>query len=888
MAKQDKPLRTSKRSKKGASKKSGLTLNTISLLSFILFSGTFIVMLYVMRWSTLNIIDNQSEAIERSTADQFSSRLNLSIATYTKGIAIIAQDPLTRKTILANDAQQITERQQQLLKLFPKSLNLRLVKAGNLRTTKLTKPHVGFACVDMLNQSRRIKAPVGVEAHVFGTAQQHIDFVHPVLDAAGVKVVGYVQLSVNVNVLSSWLKKSNRIDYIELYQQAGKGHKSLLIGKSGDSSLRTSEKPIQYQVDGTQWEVRVWPSSSIDTQYDQLLTYVLLFVGVGLFAGIIFLFWRSLSRALTTDIDNLVGLVVSTVKGKTNYQYKMEMKEFTNAAKHLNDFLSNQSNDRERDSESDSIDVSSMEIDIDSASMFTASESMHVEELDEQSMASMQSQNSSKVSSQNTSQNSSQATRQNTSQSIKQTAEASMNKVMSATPPAEIFKAYDIRGIVGVSLSAEYAELIGKALGSEAAARGASNIAFARDGRLSGPELGQALVKGILSTGIDVVDVGMVPTPLLYFAAHELTKGSGVMLTGSHNPPDYNGFKMVLLGDTLAEESIQKLRQRIEKNDFVNGTGNYSTVPMLEKYLSRVSSDVKMKRPLKIVVDCGNGVAGGVAPRLYKAMGCEVIELYCDIDGKFPNHHPDPSQPKNLVDLIEAVKVHKADLGMAFDGDGDRLGVISSDGNIIWPDRLLMLFAGDVLSRNQGAQIIFDIKCTSNLTKEIWEKGGEPLMWKTGHSLIKSKMKQSGALLAGEMSGHIFFKERWYGFDDGIYSGARLLEILSNDVKQPRVIFAGLPDSVNTPELQIQMEEGAHHAFIEKLLDNADFGSANVTMIDGIRADYADGWGLVRASNTTPCLVLRFEGQTKEAMMKVQAKFKEVLHNVDPTLELPF
>jgi len=554
----------------------------------------------------------------------------------------------------------------------------------------------------------------------------------------------------------------------------------------------------------------------------------------------------------------------------------MEMKEFNDAAKQLNDILSNQNIERERDDESANIHMSSMEIELNSPSMFDTGESLQVEELDEDSIANLHQQEKQVASS------------NNNQQSISQAAEASMNNTMSPIPPAEIFKAYDIRGIVGKSLTADYAELIGQALGSEAATRGVTSIAFARDGRLSGPELGQSLVKGILSTGIDVVDIGMVPTPILYFAAHQLTNGSGVMLTGSHNPPDYNGFKMVLAGDSLAEDSIQILRKRIELNDFAKGKGNYSTVPMLDKYISRVTSDVKMKRPLKIVVDCGNGVAGGVAPRLYKAMGCEVIELYCDIDGKFPNHHPDPSQPKNLVDLIEAVKVHKADLGMAFDGDGDRLGVISSDGNVIWPDRLLMLFASDVLSRNAGAQIIFDIKCTSNLTKVIWEKGGEPLMWKTGHSLIKKKMKQSGALLAGEMSGHVFFKERWYGFDDGIYSGARLLEILAADVKQPRVVFAGLPDSFNTPELQVQMREGANHAFIEKLLDNPDFGEANLTMIDGVRADYADGWGLVRASNTTPCLVLRFEGQTKEAMLKVQARFKQVLHAIDETLVLPF
>ena len=866
MAKQDTPLRTSKRKRKMTAKGSGLTLNTISLLSFVLFSATFIIMLYTMRWSTLGIIDNQSEAIEKSTADQFASRVNLAIAKYTQGLAVIAQDPLTRQVLFSGDPEKIALRQQQFRTLFPQALSFRIVKAGNLKTTQQTKPHVGFACVDMLNQAKKSKMAPGVEVHVFGTPQQHVDFVHPILDKAGTGVVGYVQLMVNVNMISVWLKKSNEIDYVELYQQAGKRHKSLIVGKSGNASLRSSDAPVQYPIFDTAWSVKVWPSKSVDKQYDSFLTYSLLFTGILLFAGIIFLFWRSLSRAMTKDIDNLVGLVVSTLRAKKHFKYKMEMKEFNDAAKQLDGFLAKQGFEREHDDDSQKIDLTSMEIELESPSMFTAAESMHVEELDEQSAANLQqappvteAQKNSHVS--------------NTS---------------SAFPPAEIFKAYDIRGIVGVSLNKNYAELIGQSLGSEAAARGVTKIAFARDGRLSGPELGQALVKGILSAGIDVIDVGMVPTPLLYFAATQLTDGSGVMLTGSHNPPDYNGFKMVLAGETLAEESIQKLRQRIEASDFSNGSGNYSTIPVLEKYLTRVTSDVTIKRPLKIVVDCGNGVAGGVAPRLYKAMGCEVIELYCDIDGKFPNHHPDPSQPKNLVDLIEAVKVHKADLGLAFDGDGDRLGVVSSDGSVIWPDRLLMLFAQDVLSRNAGAQIIFDIKCTSNLTKVIWEKGGEPLMWKTGHSLIKSKMIQSGALLAGEMSGHIFFKERWYGFDDGIYSGARLLEILSNDVRQPRVVFAGIPDSFNTPELQIQMPEGEHHVFIDKLLDNPDFGEANLTMIDGIRADYADGWGLVRASNTTPCLVLRFEGQTKEAMMKVQARFKKVLLDLEPSLKLPF
>ena len=405
---------------------------------------------------------------------------------------------------------------------------------------------------------------------------------------------------------------------------------------------------------------------------------------------------------------------------------------------------------------------------------------------------------------------------------------------------------------------------------------------------MSGPELGKALIKGVLSAGIDVIDVGMVPTPTLYYAAAEKAQGSGLMLTGSHNPPDYNGIKMVLGGETLSGDTIQALRQRIENNDLASGAGNYSTQEVKEEYIQRITSDVKLERKLKIVVDCGNGVAGAIAGTLFKQLGCEVIELFCQVDGNFPNHHPDPSQPENLRDLISGVKESNADIGLAFDGDGDRIGVISGDGSVIWPDRLMMLFAEDILKRNPGAQIIFDIKCSSNLMKFIWEKGGEPLMWKTGHSLIKAKMKQTGALLAGEMSGHIFFKERWYGFDDALYSSARLLEILSADMRKPRVILSRLPDAINTPELKIHMPEGEHHKFMDRLLAEADFGDANVSMIDGVRADYADGWGLVRASNTTPCLVLRFEGQSDEGIKKVQSRFRKALLDLEPSLKLPF
>ncbi|HID48154.1 MAG TPA: phosphomannomutase/phosphoglucomutase, partial [Chromatiales bacterium] len=454
--------------------------------------------------------------------------------------------------------------------------------------------------------------------------------------------------------------------------------------------------------------------------------------------------------------------------------------------------------------------------------------------------------------------------------------------------PAEIFKAYDIRGIVGQTLTAQHMQLIGQALGSEAVSRGIHQIVFGRDGRLSGPELGQALVKGLLSTGIDVIDVGMVPTPVLYYAAAELTEGSGVMLTGSHNPADYNGVKMVLNHESLSGDAIQALKQRIDNSDFVQGQGEYKTRPVSKEYIERIVSDVKLARPLKVVIDCGNGVAGAIAPKLYRALGCEVVELYSEVDGNFPNHHPDPSQPKNLQDLIEMVRSTGADVGLAFDGDGDRLGVVSPDGNIIWPDRLMMLYARDVLLRNPGAQIIYDIKCSNNLTTAIWAQGGEPVMWKTGHSLIKAKMQQTGALLAGEMSGHIFFKERWYGFDDALYAGARLLEILAADERPTREIFASLPDAENTPELRVDLPQEELDSFMNQLLAKVDFPDANIIMIDGVRADFEDGWGLVRASNTTPSLILRFEGRDKEALARIQDRFRTLLLEINPGLSLPF
>ena len=455
-------------------------------------------------------------------------------------------------------------------------------------------------------------------------------------------------------------------------------------------------------------------------------------------------------------------------------------------------------------------------------------------------------------------------------------------------PAPEIFKAYDIRGIVDKTLTADAVRAIGHALGSEAVKRGQHTIAVGRDGRLSGPELAGALAEGINAAGVDVLDIGCVPTPLSYFAAFDLGTDSAVSVTGSHNPPDYNGLKMVLGGQTLYGDMIQDLRRRILENDLVHGKGSTRHADVRDAYRTRITSDVKLKRPMKIVIDCGNGVAGDIAPRLFEAMGCEVTPLFCEVDGHFPNHHPDPSKPENLADLIRVLAAGDAEIGLAFDGDGDRLGVVTRDGEIIYPDRQLMLFAADVLSRQPGAQIVYDVKCTRLLAPWVRQHGGEPVMWNTGHALIKAKLKQSGAALAGEMSGHMFFKERWFGFDDGLYAAARLLEILSASPDGNAVLKA-LPDATSTPELNLKMNEGEPHALIAEMQQSATFdGARDIIKIDGLRVEYEDGFGLMRASNTTPVVVLRFEADNDAALARIQADFRAVLQRARPGLTLPF
>ena len=877
-----KARRSRSRKKRGASKKGGgIGLQASGLIAIVTFIFILAVAMFLAQLNPLLKLQQVGEISIKAQDSEIANKLALEVASYTQALRVVAEDPQTRELIISRDADALAQREIELRRLFPWVWRVRILPDITRSPDDTTEPNISFACIDMMNEAAASGKVPPLEAHVMGTSQQHIEFIAPVTARNRGRIIGLIQVTLKTEVLQHWLKAAytGNKGYVSLIQQV-KDRADLMLAESGNTAQRSVAHVVQVPVPGTRWMVNLWlPDSDQLSLFNAgfLLTFAVSALMIFL---LIMLLWRSMSRAIASDLTIYTQMVIGEIRGDKTHQYQLNMREFKQAARQVEHTLQTPAMVREHD---DTAAVTMADLQIDEALAAAAPRHIEndigVEELEDSgayqqaAAAQRQAVSPEKAPAQ-------------APQPVAPPQQAATTP--PALPPAEIFKAYDIRGIVGQTLTGAHMQLIGQALGSEAISRGIQQIAFARDGRLSGPELGQALVKGLMSTGIAVVDVGMVPTPVLYYAAAELTDGSGVMLTGSHNPANYNGIKIVLNGESLSGAAIQALKRRIDDSDFVQGKGEYRTSPVSNEYIERIVSDVKLSRPLKVVVDCGNGIAGSLAPKLYRALGCEVIELYSEVDGNFPNHHPDPSQPKNLQDLIEMVRSSNADLGLAFDGDGDRLGVVSPDGGIIWPDRLMMLFTKDVLSRNPGAQIIYDIKCTNNLTTAIWGLGGEPVMWKTGHSLIKSKMQQSGALLAGEMSGHIFFKERWYGFDDALYAGARLLEILAADNRPTQKIFASLPNAVNTPELRIDLPQAELDDFMNELLGRVDFPDANIIMIDGVRADFEDGWGLVRASNTTPSLILRFEGRDKAALERVQDLFRKLMLDIKPDLSLPF
>ena len=855
-----------KSSIKKIQKHTGLNINAISFVSFLMFVIVLTAGLYLGQQDPLSTLANQRQTVANSVTKNTALKFTNQVESYSYTLSGLARDPALINLFSTKNLQAFEQRAEEIKTIFPKALRIRLLPVTTSQPDTSAEPHFTYACLDLLNQSRKESSLAHVEMHEIEGEHQHIDIMQAVKSRGS--IVGFIQLAIDASLLDDWTKNIAGDSYLEIHQKIEDG-KNYLISKAGTTSKQGTHAAID--IPGTHWQVETWaPYKGSESAFNLGMVFALV-MGVVLSGIVVFVSRQLLHKELTSDLDKYLMLVTGTLKGVKTHKFDFSLTEFKLAASQVNNIRLDQTNfDRERDTSDAKSSKSTQSSLPDSDPMFMSKDAIQLEELDETSALDELDGIDNEAS--------------NTVEKMKPTPPKNLPAL-----PEEIFKAYDIRGIVGKTLTVENILFIGHALGSEAKARGLDSIVFARDGRLSGPELGKSLVKGLILSGINVIDIGMLPTPTLYYAAAELTNGTGVMLTGSHNPPNYNGIKMVLGGETLSGETIQGLRNRITTGNLLTGEGKYSGEKVLDKYIKRITSDIKLKRKMKIVIDCGNGVAGAVAPKLLAELGCDVTPLFCEVDGNFPNHHPDPSQPENLADLIAEVKKQNADLGLAFDGDGDRIGVVSGDGKIIWPDRLMMLFAKDVLSRNPGANIIYDIKCSNNLRKVIEEEGGQPLMWKTGHSLIKAKMKETKALLAGEMSGHIFFKERWYGFDDALYSAARLLEIMAKQLRQPRVVFSSLADSVNTPELKINMKEGEHFKFIEKLTAKAImFTDAEVTLIDGIRVDYSDGWGLVRASNTTPCLVLRFEGNNKKAMAKIQDKFREVLTGIQSDIKLPF
>ena len=757
----------------------------------------------------------------------------------------ITLDPQVVHALVSKDPDRIADAEARLAKQFPDLVRVRLVPPGAVDSMEGgIFPKLGFADLEMLKTGETSGKPPPIEAHFFGMETAHVDIVRPVRADDGA-IAGQLLVSYGGKFVQRVLDRvTTPFGFVEVRQFGGDRDSGIVLASRGEANLMSPGSGYTVPVLGTRWDVTYWPvageQSKLAWRSAALLSvFGVVFLILGLLAYVLY---RTFNKCFQADYESILEAVRDIKSGQPHISdHQFRLRDFQGMSEILGTLVS------------------------------SGGGVTHQEVLGLGGVAKIDASITDPAI--------------NTKQQEVMHERAGGEAVKV---PASIFRAYDIRGVVGKTLTEEIVYKIGLAIGSEAFARGQQTIIMGRDGRLSGESFSEALSGGLRAAGRDVIDIGQVPTPVVYFATHYLNTGSGVMVTGSHNPADYNGLKMVLKGETLAERDIQLLRRRIETSDFTSGSGSLRRQDVIADYIATIVSDVQLARPLKVAIDCGNGVAGAVAPLLLRTLGCDVIELYCEVDGHFPNHHPDPSQLENLHDLIAAVSQHKADLGLAFDGDGDRLALVDGDGKVIWPDRQVMLYAKDVLGRNPGATIIFDVKCSRHLAKYITKHGGQPLMWKTGHSLIKRKMKETGALLAGEMSGHIFFKERWFGFDDGMYAAARLLEILAKERRSVAKVFQSLPDAVSTPELRVDLVEGQQSIFMAHLLELANMKGAVMTTIDGLRADFEDGWGLVRASNTTPSLILRFEANTETALKRIKDEFRVLMRNVDPKVKLPF
>jgi len=784
-----------------------------------------------------------NEAMARDIASQVQKHLG----TVKAKLSVLAKDQQTISLFEGGaDNAALLAMAEEKKSLFAQALKLRYIKPGSYELDNISIPPLSYASLDMLKKAETT-SQVNSEVHMFGTPNQHIVIIERVVNNA-FELIGLLHLSLDVSFFDSFAKDLSLDNgYAELTQR-GSG-KTLILTKIGSGGARQGEATT-VSVNDTRWIIAYWSGDEAVIIEDEassgmpavpIAIALLLLIG----AGVYFVMKKKGSSSEATEDDLILyqGAVLAIAEGahpgvEHMIPHLPKGERITANLKPVSQGMSGE-------------DVTMMAVPLAESEAVT-------EAIDEEPASSEQNE-----------------------------AEKKDDRLQIAPV---VFRAYDIRGVVDESLTEEAVCEIGKAIGTIAHEQGQQGIVVARDGRVSSPMLGEALIKGLRSSGRDVIDIGVVPTPVLYFATYHLETSSGVMITGSHNAPEYNGLKIMLADKTLSGDDIKDIQNRTISGEYTSGQGDLRHADISADYVRRISEDipVALGSSLKIVVDCGNGVAGTLAPQLLNAIGHDVIEMYCDIDGNFPNHHPDPSNPENLQELIERVKAEGADIGFAFDGDGDRLGVVDADGNIIYPDRQLMLLAKDVLSRNQGAKIIFDVKCSRYLKSIIETNGGEPLMWKTGHSFIKNKMKEVDAPLAGEMSGHIFFKERWYGFDDALYTSARLIEIFTNAKTTPTELFAELPDGFSTPELRMPLSEDEHAGFMEELVEKMAVSDADVIDIDGLRIEYSDGWGLVRPSNTSPYIILRFEGENEAVLDRIKAEFRAAIQLVKADVELPF
>ena len=805
---------------------------------------------------------NATLAVANSVASSITAQVNLLTNTLEK----MAQDPEVLAAVTSADTALMPQVAAKLEKHLPEVLKIRLLLPGVTELDDKSAPKMGYADLDMVretftkNQLPAIQGDSGPDRHLAITRRI----------VQNDRVVGVILASLNYGFISKTVQAAGLKDgHLELRQAA------LVLGAAGEPASAEQNDDAQIKVAGTGWELHYqYADSAASTEPMLMAGIIALCALLALLA--FFIGWRKLSDLLTQDLGSVLKACKDMMTHKLQPTYPLKLAEMNAVVSTLAQFK------RVMDHQDDDIAGDKNPVDVEMSGFF--------DDFDDLKTAGGTTSWPGEAE-QDKDRN--PAVETGKPEIAEKTVPDFFDMPLSKKKTADsgtIFRAYDIRGIVGKTLTKEVVYDIGRALGTQAKTQGVKTVVVGRDGRTSSPVLAEALAQGVIATGLNVLGIGMTPTPVLYFVAQHTEGRSGVMITGSHNPADYNGLKMVINGETLAEESIRELKTCIDNQAYATGkSGNIERNSQYgNEYIGIISEDIHIARPLSVVLDCGNGVAGELGPKLLKTLGCQVVELFCDIDGTFPNHHPDPSNPKNLSELIATVKHYKADIGIAFDGDGDRLGVVDSNGKIIWPDRQMMLFAKDVLAGKPGSEVIYDVKCSRHLADQIVKFGGKPTMWKTGHSLMKAKLKETGARLAGEMSGHIFFNDRWFGFDDALYSAARLIEILSKDTRSSAEVFADFPDSINTRELNVALEEGENFSFMDSLLKAANFTGGKITDIDGMRVDFSNGWGLVRASNTTPSLVIRFEADSDAAMLSIQEQFRRVMKKIKPDIALPF